>query len=477
VTRVADLDRLEAWLTSSDVRRRVSGVLASVLAVAVVTGAIYGFREWVPVLGLGVLYVFAVLAIAVLFGRAYAVPVAIGSMLAFNFFFLPPVHTFTLADGSNWFVLAVYLVTAIVASDLAARARRRAAEAEQREQEETLLAELSTALLLGAAVPSQLDRIAPAVALVLRVERARIELGPEHEPPAGESPYPLEAAGRRVGTLYVREGPRPNLAIRRRFLPALASLLAVATDRERLTREAVEAEALRRSDTVKTAVLRAVSHDLRSPLTAIRVAGGTLRRSFAELPPSDREALLDTVSLEAERLERIVANLLDLSRLQAGAAQPQREFCPLDELLARALTELGRRAARVDVRIGDQVPPVEVDAAQLERVLVNVLDNALKFSPEDERVAVRVTSTRKEVLVRVVDRGPGIPEGELEYVFEAFQLGSTGAERRGSGLGLAIARGFAEANGGRLWAESRPGQGATFVLALPAAPVPAAVGA
>ena len=151
-------------------------------------------------------------------------------------------------------------------------------------------------------------------------------------------------AERRVGILYVREGPEPNLAIRRRFLPALASLIAVATDRERLGRDAIEAEALRRSDSIKTAVLQAVSHDLRSPLTAIRVAAESLQSPSLSLDEADREALLETVRLEADRLERVVANLLDLSRLQAGAAHPNRELWAVDELLARALDQLGTGA-------------------------------------------------------------------------------------------------------------------------------------
>jgi two-component system sensor histidine kinase KdpD len=439
-----------------------------------VTGAIYGLREVIPVVGLGALYVLAVLPVAIVFGRAYGVAVAIGSMVAFNFFFLPPLHTLTLEDRSNWLVLTVYLVVALVASDLATRARARASEAEQREREEAVLGTLATSLLQGRSVAAQLDEIAPAVAAVLGADRVRIELGRPREPPRGEAPYPLEVAGHQIGLVYAREGPRANLAIRRRFLPALASLLAVATEREQLAADALAADALRRSDAVKTTVLRAVSHDLRSPLTAIRVAGSTLRRSIDDLPPADRDALLETVSNEAERLDRIVTDLLDLSRLEAGAAQPQRVITPLDALLGKALADVGPAGERVEVSLPEDVALVDVDAAQIERVLVNLLDNALRFSPEDERVLVRVTTTRKETLVRIVDRGPGIGENDLETIFEAFHSGATDGAHRGAGLGLTIARGFAAANGGRIWAESRPGQGATFVLALPTATVTAA---
>ena len=176
--------------------------------------------------------------------------------------------------------------------------------------------------------------------------------------------------------------------------------------------------------------------------------------------------MLETVQLEVNRLERVVGNLLDLSRLQAGAAEPNRELWALDELISQALEQLGAARDRVELGLPEDIPVVQVDAVQIERVLVNLLENSLKFSPGAELVHVRVTTTRSEALVRVVDRGRGIPESELERVFEPF-LGSPADERGGTGLGLAIAKGFAEGNGGRLWAESRPGQGASFVLALP----------
>jgi two-component system sensor histidine kinase KdpD len=262
--------------------------------------------------------------------------------------------------------------------------------------------------------------------------------------------------------------------IRRRFLPALASLLAVAVERERLAREAVEAEALRRSDTIKTAVLQAVSHDLRSPLTAVVTAVETLRSPSLRLQPDDREALLDTIATEAGRLGRLVRDLLDLSRLQAGAARSNREIWTVDELVGQALADLGPDGERVRVTLPTDLPPVATDAAQLRRVLANLIENALKFSPEQERVTVRATATRKEVIVRVVDCGPGIDQSKLDQVFEPFWRADTTGRVGGSGVGLAIAKGFTEANGGRIWAESRPGQGACFAVALPLAPVPAA---
>jgi two-component system, OmpR family, sensor histidine kinase KdpD len=325
----------------------------SLAAVAAVSGAIYGLNQVAPILSLPPLYLFAVLPVAIFYGLAYAVGVSVVSMLTFNFFFLPPLHTLALTDSENWVALAVFLVTAVVVSQLAIAA--------------------------------------------------------------------------------------------------------------------ADAQALRRSDTAKTAILHAVSHDLRSPLTAIRAASDGLESSALELDERDRAELLETIRLETARLDRLVGNLLDLSRLEAGAARPQLELWPVDELISRALEALGADAARVSVRQEGELPPVRVDAGQLERALANVLENALRLSSPTDEVTVTATASDGEVSVRVDDRGPGLGHDDLERIFEPFE------GRSGTGLGLAIARGFANANGGRLWAEPRPGSGASFVFALPAAPRPVTV--
>src|SRR5262245_34713199 len=434
--------------------------LASAVAVAVATGLAFALRPAAPDLSLGVLYVPAVMAIAVVYGTRFAVAVAITSMLVFNFLFLPPIYSLTLRDSENWIALGVYLGVAVVVGDLAARSRRQA-------QESALLAEIATSLLRGRELSRELDRIELETAKALHVERAHIELGDRGAPPQdiGER-LPLSVEGRRVGTILLERPGQGSAAARRRLLPALASLLGVAIDRERLAREALEAEALRRSDAAKTAVLRAVSHDLRSPLMAILTAASALAREDLELGPEDRAELATTILGEAGRLDRLVANLLDLSRLQAGAAQPEAEIWPVDDLVVQALDELGEAGGRVLVSFPDESPTVRADANQIERALANLIDNALKYSSPSEPVHVQVTSTPADVLVRVVDRGPGISPRDRERLFDAFQRGTNGRVR-GAGLGLAIARGFAEANGGRVWAESRESQGATFVLALP----------
>ena len=384
--RAQDLSYDRHWLL-----QRLVAALLSLAAVAIVSVAVWALQPIAPVLSLGVLYLFAVLPVAALWGLPFAIPVSIVSMLAFNWLFLPPTHTLRLEDSENWVALAVYLVTAISVSTLSDRARRRAEEADERRRE---------------------------------AERAMEE--------------------------------------------------ARASEERRL-REAVEAEALRRSDAVKTAVLRSVSHDLRSPITAITTASEVLRELGDTISGEDRDELVAAILAQVQRLDRLVANLLELSRLEAGAATPARELWTVDGLVSRVLDVLAAEDDRVDVDVPDAIPPVEVDPAQLERALVNVIENALKFSPAGARVSLRATTEDGEVLVRVADAGPGIPAHEREHIFEPFVRGTTANGDRGSGLGLAIARGFVDLNGGRLWVEPAPGGGSEFVIAFPAAALPANV--
>jgi two-component system, OmpR family, sensor histidine kinase KdpD len=221
-------------------------------------------------------------------------------------------------------------------------------------------------------------------------------------------------------------------------------------------------------------VLRSVSHDLRSPLTAIGTASEMLADPSELLSSTDRLELLSSIREQARRLDRLVANLLDLSRLEAGAASPVAELWSVDELVGRSLEAIGTDSDRVRVSLPEECPTVRADAAQLERVLVNLVENALRYSSPADPVEVKAAVTRNEVIVSVVDHGPGLMPSERELIFEPFTRG-VGTGERGSGLGLAIARGFATLNGGRLWVESVPGRGATFSLALPAFVIDAGV--
>jgi two-component system sensor histidine kinase KdpD len=437
--------------------RLLVGMAASAGAVAVVSVAVYALRPVAPVVSLGVLYLFAVLPIAALFGLRFAVLVSVVSMLTFNWFFLPPRHTFHLAESENWVALAVYLVTAVSVSALAARARRRAAEAEDQRREAAFAAEVSALLLGQPSVEQQLPAIAVLTADLLGVTHCWIELGPTREPAADEQVRELETAGRHIGGVFFEAARTPDEAVVRRVIGVLGALLATAIEREELSR----------SDATKTAVLRSVSHDLRSPLTAIGTASEMLSDPQERLSAGDRDELLASIREQARRLDRLVSNLLDLSRLEAGAASPVAELWTVDELVGRALEAIGADGDRVVVSLPEECPAVRADAAQLERVLVNLIENALRYSSSADSVDVRAVVDRGEVVVSVTDHGPGLEREDREAIFEPFRVGS-GAGERGSGLGLAIARGFASLNGGRLWVQSTPGRGATFSLALPA---------
>jgi two-component system sensor histidine kinase KdpD len=254
---------------------------------------------------------------------------------------------------------------------------------------------------------------------------------------------------------------------RDRIAPTLSTLLGAAFEREALTREVVETSALRRSDEIKTAVLRSVSHDLRSPLTAIVTSADAL--ASPGLEPDERVELTEAIAVESRRLARLVEQLLDLARLQGGGAEPRRDWCSLEEVIRAAVDDVGA-GERVRLAIDRDLPLVRADATQLRRALGNLLENALRFGA-GRPVSVRARVSGGRVLIRVVDQGPGIPRAEQERIFAPFYRapGATGA---GSGLGLAIVRGLVEANGGRVRVESLPGQGSSFVVELP---LPAAV--
>jgi two-component system sensor histidine kinase KdpD len=278
---------------------------------------------------------------------------------------------------------------------------------------------------------------------------------------------------RRLGTLMIR-ADSSKASVRRlqqRVVPALEALLSAALEREALLGEVVETAALRQADVVKTAVLRAVSHDLRSPLTAISTAGEAL--ALEGLSAQGHRELAAVILEETRRLARLVENLLDVSRLEAGAAAPRLEWTSVDELIRAALVDLAPNDEGFRLSLDSELPLIRVDSGQLERAFVNVLENARRHAGGKE-VAVRaraVAATAEagggRIIVRIVDRGPGIRTADLERVFEPFYRADSAGVHRGSGLGLAIARGFTEANGGTLHVESLPGQGATFVFELP----------
>jgi two-component system sensor histidine kinase KdpD len=479
-------------LASEPPPRRVGFVVAPAL-VAVCTLIVYPLKHVAPVESLSVVYLLAVLVVSITWGAWLGLATAVLSAGAFNFFHLPPLGAFTISDSHNWVALSAFLVVAVIASSVAEITRARTRDAQERRREADLAAEMARLLLRGNSLAEVLPTAAARLAHTMELNSAAIEM----DTVAGDDrsiAFPLREGTRRLGTLLVG-ADTSEASLRRlqeRVVPALEALLSAALEREALMGGVVETAALRRADTVKTALLRAVSHDLRSPLTAISAAGESV--GSPALSPEERGELAAVIQEETRRLSRLVDNLLDLTRLQAGAAEPRRDWTSVEDTVRAALQELAAGEDEFSLSIDRELPLLSMDPVQMERAFVNVLENARRHSG-GHLVSVRARAVRSlagaslrvpgqdgagdghpeghvpagdRVIVRVVDRGPGIPPAQLERVFEPFyRAGSTGAGHRGSGLGLAIARGFTEANGGSLHVESLPGQGAAFVFELP----------
>jgi two-component system sensor histidine kinase KdpD len=444
------------------------GVAVSVGAVALATAAIFPLRQIAPVVSLSVVYLPAVLLVSAYWGLALGLATSLLSAAAFNFFHLPPTGRFTIADSRNWVALAAFTTVAVVASTIAELARARALEAERRRGEADLAAALARELLSGADTGNALGATARRVAQALGLPSAAIELGAA---PGDERRLALELTGSdgtQIATLLVpRRLPADTEArLRAQVVPALEALVAIAQHRDAMQAEAVETAALRRSDDIKTALLRAVSHDLRSPLTAIVAAGHALGTD--SLTESERAELSSAVVEEGARLAALVDKLLDLSKLQAGGAEPRSEWISIEDVVMAATEGLRDTEGDVRLTVDQTVPELRADAAQLERAFANLLENARRYS-DGLPVSVHARRSGARVVVSVVDQGPGIAPAERERIFEPFYRGrrAAGEPWTGSGLGLAIAKGFVEANGGTIAVESLPGQGTSFVVSLP----------
>ncbi len=442
------------------------GAIVALLAVAAATAAIYPLKSVAPAVSLSVVYLPAVCLVSAYWGLALGLATSLVSAAAFNFFHIPPVGRFTIADGRNWVALAAFTIVAAVVSTIAEGARSRALEAERRGAEADLAARLARELLAGAGTRDALAAAAGSVADALAIHSASIELGTTASDGARQSLALRGGDDAQIATLLVpRDLPAETTErLRSYVVPALAALVAIALHRDAVQAEAVETAALRRSDELKTALLQSVSHDLRTPLTAIVAAGHALGgRSLTE---DDRKELSSGVVQEGERLSSLIDKLLDLSRLQAGGAAPQPESASLEDILLAAREALASADGEIRLAIDADLPPLRADAVQLERAFANLLENARRYS-NGLPVHVRARAVGTRLMVRIVDQGPGIAPAEQGRIFEPFYRAGPPGRATGSGLGLTIARGFIEANGGRITVESLPGQGTSFVIAFP----------
>lgn len=430
------------------------------------------------------LYLVGVLLCASTAGRRSAVLGALLSFLAFKFFFVPPIFTFSIDDSGDVLRLLTFIITALIGGGMAVRAREQALAAQHLANETAALYDLSQAISAQFAF----DRIAPTIvattmrlvacpACWLLVRNPDGSLREVAQAGVWEArgcliETPLRSGGELLGVLRIALAPeQAALPAGRRLLDTLANQAALALERSRLAEAAAHAEALAESDRLKSTLLSAVSHDFRTPLASIIAAADELAAEDVTWSPTARREFSALIRAEAERLNRLLINLLDLTRLEAGVLHPQRGWYNIAEIvsvvLERLAPELQERT--VELRVPDDLPLVPVDYVQLEQVLWNVLQNALKYSPPGSPLMIRAAAQANALALHIADRGPGIPHAERERVFEKFYRlqPADGARVPGSGVGLAICKGLIAAHGGQISVAGREGGGTVIQIALP----------
>ncbi|HEV8536691.1 MAG TPA: DUF4118 domain-containing protein [Candidatus Limnocylindria bacterium] len=497
--------------------RRLLPYVAAAGAVAIITALIGFLAGRAPIANISMLYLVAVLVIAVAFGRSAAIVASVLAFLAFDWFFVPPTHQLVVADPEELFSLALFLITAVVTGTLAARERARAREAEHREHDAKVLYE--AAFLMGEpdleralsavaehiraaldldAVSIEADaEILPRAAVAARDATARESLretgtelrladphapsrrirlvgprlpGAAHERRARV--LPISAAGLRVGRLRVlpRAGVPELGPADERLLAIAAAQLGLTIERARFRKEATEAEVLRQADDLKTELLHAVSHELRTPLASILASAGSLRQRDVAWTDRERDEFASAIADEAVRLDRVVGNLLDLSRIENGTLVPHKAWHDVGALVEDLAGRLRPVTAGHPVRLDlpEDLPPVELDYVEIQQVLSNLVENAAKFSPAGAEIGISVARNNGDVRFEVRDHGPGIAAGDAERVFEPFvRLSRAGHAPRGVGLGLAIAKRLVEAHAGAIWIDRDVTDGTRIVFTLP----------
>ena len=444
-------------------------------------------------------FLLVVLFAAAAHGVGPGILASVAGMICFNFFFLPPVGTLTIHDPQNWVALFAFLVTAITASQLSSAARKRAREAEESHEQVWKLYQLSRAIIITpdpetavatiskqvretfnigncevcvpdeggslhrTASESDPDQIKSSEALMQEV----FQSGSMRVDPGQDAIYaPLKVGVRVTGVMVLTSS-----ALKGGTIEAISGLVALALERARFLKELSRTEVLRQSDQLKSALLASVSHDLRTPLTSMRAAVDNLLDKSLDW---DREALREfhvIISEEVSRLTRLVQNLLEMARIEAGELHPVKEWSSVPEMIDTVLDRCAATLAnhRVRVELTEGLPLVKIDARLLASALANLLENAAQYSEAHSAVVVRGEIDANTLTMSIRDEGPGILAQDLPRVFDKFYRGSSrsASRREGTGMGLAIARGIVEAQGGKIWVESRSGSGSTFFFSVP----------
>lgn len=477
-------------------RNRATGYVVGVLGTVVLTFVLLPFRPDLTPLSKGFGYLVVVTAAAAIGGLGPGVAASILGSVLFNFYFLPPYETFAIDRAEYAVVLFVFLGLSVLISVLLARASDRARAAEEREAELRMLQELSGELvglvpgretyelLLStvverfdfrtAALFVQDDRGIGGLREDLIVGGAPGSLQPHWDPRDGGRPperLPLSVGGRNLG-LIVLQGDRGSLSsAESRVLRAFCDQLALVLERDRLLRSATQAEVYRQSDDLRRALLAAVSHDLRTPLAVIKTSVTDLLEPGLSRPEEERREALEAIDRESDRLNQLIANLLDMSRIEAGVLKVRIEPVNVVETVSDCAATVQARWPEARIAVAaDGTSIVRADPVFLDRVATNLLENAAKVATDSERHEVRVSVSRvvDRITVRVADQGPGVPEHLREQIFHPFYRLSERNPRLGPGLGLAIAKGFLSLMDGEIWFEDTPGGGATLAFSLPA---------
>jgi len=495
----------------------VKSYAASLLFVAAATGVAVFLRQTLGVSNVSLAFLVAILASAVTYGLWASLLACLVSVLAYNFFFLPPLYTFTITDPENVVALFFFAVVAVIASNLAARLRAQAIAARQRARITEELYLFSRKLAGIATLDDLLWATAHQIALMLKVrvvlllpEEERLEVkagfppedmlddadlaaarwcfeknqatgrGADTLPGAKRRFMPLRTARGAVGVVGI-DRDKPGLLLtpeESRLFDALSDQAALAIDRVNLARDIDRARLAAETDRLRAALLTSISHDLRTPLASILGSATSLVSHGREFDETVRASLLRTIQEEAERLNRFIGNLLDMTRLESGPLKPQSGPTDLSDIIGAALQRAGKilQDHEIEIDLEAGLPMLDLDMVLMEQVLFNLFDNAAKYAPPHSRIAVAARRENGSVVVQVRDEGEGIPEGDLERIFDKFyRVHRSDRQRAGTGLGLAICRGFVEAMGGSITAGNRiDRRGAVFTIRLPAPDAPGA---
>ncbi|WP_407288157.1 DUF4118 domain-containing protein [Streptomyces sp. BP-8] len=459
--------------------RIITGWLVGVVGPVLLSLLLTGIENGPGLANDVLLFLFLTVMAALLGGQLPALASAAVGSLLLNFYFTPPTHTLTVSDPKNIVAIVVFFAVAVSVASVVDLAARRTHQAARLRAESEILSFLAGSVLRG---ETTLDALLERVRETFGMETvALLERTSDVDPwtcagRAGDADSDRPLLRPEDADVDMPVGDHMALALTGRVLPAedrrvlaaFAAQAAVVLDRQRLVGEAARARELAEGNRIRTALLAAVSHDLRTPLASIKASVTSLRSDDVAWSPEDEAELLAGIEAGADRLDHLVGNLLDMSRLQTGTVTPLIREIDLDEVVPMALGGVPEGSVTLD--IPEELPIVAVDPGLLERSVANLVENAVKYSPDGEAVLVAASALGERVELRIVDRGPGVPDSAKDRIFEPFQRYGDAPRGAGVGLGLAVARGFVEAMGGTLAAEDTPGGGMSMVLTLRAAP-------